>query len=141
VRQRILREHESLRKLLEDLHRAASALEGGGSAALRRAIGACERLYAELRDHLDLEDQILAPALREADAWGEVRAGRLLQHHVEQRRELQALQSEPPPADPQSLKQRIESIVSDLRSDMAYEERELLATLRDDVLGIDVEDG
>jgi hypothetical protein len=78
--------------------------------------------------------------LREADAWGDVRAKGLLDHHVEQRRELQDLQSQPPP-DARALSHRIEALVSDLRKDMAYEERELLATLRDDVLGIDVEDG
>lgn len=143
VRKRILREHEELRGRLDTLDALAERLDTEGEAAIPDALAESRAFYDVLIDHIDLEDEILAPALREADAWGDVRAEKLIGHHREQRKELEALAGADAKSSSAELASRLRRIIADVREDMVHEEKEILHRnlLRDDVVGIDVEGG
>ena len=85
------------------------------------------------------------PALREADAWGEVRADRVQAEHKEQTAEVRLLLEEfgDPFASSGELALRLEDFIAAVEVDMAAEEKATLGPdlLRDDVVGIDVEAG
>jgi len=142
VRARILHEHEEIRSLVEGLERAIVKLRAGEADAVAAARSAGDALRERLFDHIDLEDAILAPALREADAWGPVREEQLLKHHREQREQLRDLERLEA-LHPDELREKLQWLVDDLRDDMKHEENALLDPdlLRDDVVGIDVSDG
>ena len=136
VRGRILRDHEALRRHLDELATVIHALRDGDESAVGHAVSLCEQILKELSRHLDLEDAVLAPTLRELDAWGPIRAERLLRHHVQQREQLGAI-AEKSHAEhtPAALAVVLADLVEDLRADMAYEERDVLSPelLRDDL--------
>ena len=145
ILERILEDHVALRGMLESLeNRSKRVLDGERNlAGALRVEG--EALLAKLREHMHWEDVHLAPALRDADAWGEERAERLAQDHREQRELLQhvlwSLQDQSRPAV--LLARNLLDVVSTLREDMQQEERSLLypIALRDGLIGIDVETG
>lgn len=126
------------------MQQAAAVLAAAGHASLERALALGHELRREFNAHLDLEDRLLVPALRDGDAWGEIRAQQVAAKHGELRQELQALPlHESCPLDPCALAARLIAVIEALRADMAREEHGVLTPelLRDDVLGIDVEDG
>jgi hypothetical protein len=143
VRARIIEDHVALHQRLLEIEDAVVAM----LADEAKAPVVCElvrHLLVVLGDHTALEDKILAPALMELDAWGQVRAARLLDHHQSQRAqiaELTILYSLP--RIPQEVALTTQAIVNDLRSDMEHEERELLSAdlLRDDVIAVSAECG
>jgi hypothetical protein len=142
VCRRISREHDALRQKLDELREIASALTAGSEPTVDRALTLARSIWADLHDHLELEDAILLPALRECDAWGAVRAEQLVRHHTEQRaafsqHSLAGLSTELPA----TVARFLHAVIDDLMADMAHEERDVLGVLRDDVLGVDVEDG
>jgi hypothetical protein len=142
VCRRISAEHEALRRKLEELREAASALAAGLETTADRALALARSIWADLHDHLDFEEAILLPVLRETDAWGTVRAEQLVRHHQDQRAtfsqpNLEILAAEPPA----TVARVLHAVIDDLMADMAHEESDVLGVLRDDVLGIDVEDG
>lgn len=143
VRARILRDHGALRAKLEQLQHFALEAKGGNSGAAERAVELTRSLFEELADHLDIDEQVLVPMLREADAWGELRADELVRHHETQWQELKELRARADSSSVLALAAELAALVTALRSDMLAEDREVLAAdvLRDDVLGIDVEDG
>jgi iron-sulfur cluster repair protein YtfE (RIC family) len=141
VRERIRQEHERIRAHVHEVDQLAErALQGRADmeATLRDK---CTALQRELAAHLDLEDAILAPALRDTPGFGAIRAEQLLAHHVQQRGELaEALHGLNDPGTPlQELAVRIRKLASDLLTDMEHEDRDLLsdALLRDDPINID----
>lgn len=142
VRARILTEHAEIRVLLDRLESVAHALRVGERARLEDAETLRELLCERLFSHIDLEDAILAPALRAADAWGPERAAQLLEHHREQRAELAAL-ARVEGLEPAMRGERLQRLVQYIRDDMRHEEAGLLDAnlLRDDVVGVAVEDG
>jgi iron-sulfur cluster repair protein YtfE (RIC family) len=143
VRARILQDHGALRAKLEQLQRLAIEADGGSNAAAERAVKLTRALFEELADHLDIEEQVLVPMLREVDAWGELRASELVRHHETQWQELKALRSRADGSSMLAAAAELAALVVELRRDMLDEDRDVLAAdvLRDDVLGIDVEDG
>jgi iron-sulfur cluster repair protein YtfE (RIC family) len=143
VRARILQDHGELCAKLETLQRLASEADGGSNAAVAPAAELTRSLFDELADHLDVEEQLLLPVLREVDAWGELRADELVKHHENQWRELKALRSRADGLSAIAIASELGVLVAALRTDMLDEDRDVLAAdvLRDDVLGIDVEDG
>lgn len=142
IQQRILKEHAALRAMTRDLRRVAAGLPGGGESQLERARMLAEKLCDELTQHLDLEELVLVPALHEADAWGAVRANTLIDHHAEQRREFDAMRINlRAQHDAAAIALQLTVFADSLDTDMLHEERELLGCLRDDVLGVAVEDG
>jgi hypothetical protein len=144
VRTCILEQHHALAQKLDHVQQSAAALAAAGHASLERAIALGRELCREFAAHIELEDRLLVPALREVDAWGEIRVQELARTHGQQQEELQALPlSEPCPVEPCALAARLIAIIEALRADMMREQQGLLTpeVLRDDVLGIDVEDG
>lgn len=144
VRRRIIEEHRELAEDLEGLERLAARLDTEGRAAIGDTVARARDFYGKLREHIDLEDAILAPALREADAWGEVRAKKLETHHAEQRAELAALGAfDAATTDPAELAKRVRAFIEEVRADMKREETGVLdaGLLRDDVTSMDAEGG
>jgi iron-sulfur cluster repair protein YtfE (RIC family) len=142
VRARIVSEHVALRSQLDCL--AVQALRvSSGELEHVQLLEPVEALYRDLREHLDFEDALLAPALREADAWGVIRAARLERHHREQRQALSELAERSRSEPPAALVQTVTSLIADLRADMTHEERDLLSCdlLRDDLVALDASGG
>jgi hypothetical protein len=143
VRARILGEHELLRRSVDRLAAVTARLEAGECEAFTDALSSAQSLYHQLLDHLDFEDTLLVTALRDTDAWGDLRADRLASHHVEQRQQLHALADRSRSETPSGLAALLTGLITDLRLDMTYEEHEVLSAdlLRDDVLVVDNEGG
>ena len=142
VRERVLSDHARLRGILDRVELQAGGGEASNPSELREA---GEELHRVLARHMLWEDHYLAPALRNADAWGEERVARLRKDHLEQRAiladNLDRLRDE---ARPDELLMRdLRDLVLLLRDDMEQEERDLLdpSVLRDDVVAIDLEAG
>jgi len=143
VRTRILDGHRVLRDQLAKLEGEIDAL-ARHEAQVESVIEAARWLLAELTAHTQLEDDVLAPALRELDAWGAVRANMLLEHHEQQREDLRRLLSiYDQPQDPQLVAEITLALIADIRADMHHEETGLLsaALLRDDLISLDMEVG
>ena len=143
VRKRILREHRVLRDQLLRLESELDALAKNPQNK-QAVIEAARELMVELTAHTEVEDAILAPALRDIDAWGPVRADMLLDHHREQRqqlRELLAAYAHNP--NLRQVARMTMQLIVDVRADMLHEENTLLANslLRDDLVAIDMEAG
>ena len=143
VREHVLADHEALRRQLQELERCArSALARpeGDALPLRREAKA---LVTTLAEHMRWEDRFLAPALRQADAWGQERAEILATDHREQRELLQDVIDKlgDLARPPRIVADNVLDLVTLLRRDMEEEEELLLdpRVLRDDVVGIDVE--
>ena len=85
VRERILADHVILRRMLERLEvRARRDLQRHG----RRPSGLYDELrvlHERLRRHFELEERILVPMLRAADAWGAERVAQFHEEHARQR--------------------------------------------------------
>jgi len=143
VRARILADHVAIRGMLLSLEHVAQRVRGGEQSLLGALRLEGDALLRHLQDHMFWEDLHLAPALRQADAWGEERAARLASDHREQRQVLghclAAVHDESRPAP--VVARTLIDLVGMLRDDIEEEERLLLdeRVLRDDVIGIDVE--
>jgi iron-sulfur cluster repair protein YtfE (RIC family) len=145
VRDRVLHDHEGLRKQIHEVESLAREVSRGEQPQLGPLRDAAERLLSTLLRHMDWEDRELVPALADSDAWGPERARRLSEEHVEQREFLagviEDLQDQQRP--PVSLAASMSDLARTLLADMEEEEAFFLDpdVLRDDVVGIDVETG
>jgi hypothetical protein len=145
VRARIRADHGAIRVNLDGVAGLARRVESGEESLVAALRLEGEELLRHLQDHLFWEDLHLAPALRQADAWGEQRAAQLDADHRQQREVLThclaAVQDESRP--PRIVARTLLDLAQLLRDDMEHEERSLLdeRVLRDDVVGVDVETG
>lgn len=145
VRQKILDDHKGLRAQLERLEGLALDIQAERNHQLPLLRDETQRLLDTLLVHMQWEDEHLGPILFEIDAWGEERARRLHEEHVEQRQRLSlylaALLDESRPE--KDVAGDLLELIAWLRDDMAGEERVTLDpdVVRDDVVGIDVETG
>ena len=147
VRLQALSDHGALRQQLDGLEQAAreaadAPRADGACRALREALSV---LAQTLERHLDLEDGILVPALREIDAWGEVRAASVEEEHARQRHALTDLDH-----TCAELAEDLDQLVAfaltfaaELRCDMAAEETDVLSAnlLRDDPVTVNQTSG
>jgi hemerythrin-like domain-containing protein len=128
VRRRILVDHEHLRGLLDEVDQRAVRVARGAEedVGALRALGL--QLLRRFREHLALEDHLLAPALRRAGRIGRERAERLDADHREQRELLDyLLEKVRDPSRPAAvLAAEWRSFVELLRDDMAEEELTIL---------------
>ncbi|MBC7171069.1 MAG: CBS domain-containing protein, partial [Polyangiaceae bacterium] len=85
IRERILHEHERIRSLLDHMEALAGRLANGERKVASRLRRWARELAIALRGHLALEEEILLPAIRDADAFGNARAEELLGEHEAQR--------------------------------------------------------
>ena len=126
VRKRVLEEHVTLRGLIATvLSHAERVLDAEAKSDEELPLHARE-LYSTLVRHLDLEDLILAPALRSADAWGEARSDALLAEHRLQRQQLHEALRVLEEDGVAKLAQSLQSFARDILDDMAREEEKLL---------------
>jgi iron-sulfur cluster repair protein YtfE (RIC family) len=142
IRARILREHIALRSTLDRI--AAQALQvSAGEAPPEQLLQLAQELYGELREHIDFEDALLVPALRDVDAWGAIRASELERHHREQRDSLRVLAVESTSQTPSALAVSVTGLIAELRADMSGEDCALLSSelLRDDLVALDASGG
>ena len=91
VRQLILQDHERIRLGIAAMHEAAESAQAGVCGALERLREETDRFCARFLRHLDLEEAVLVPALREVDAWGDARADVILNEHAVQRITIETL--------------------------------------------------
>jgi iron-sulfur cluster repair protein YtfE (RIC family) len=146
VRRRILEDHAGLRESLSELEERARGCLGGGEpeqlVALREG---GERFHEALSLHIRWEDQYLAPALRDADAWGDERVKRLEDEHREQRALLadHLARLRDPTREGSEVARDILLLGDLLRVDMDREEKQSLDpnVLRDDVVSVSAEAG
>ena len=133
VRERILADHVVLRRMLERLEvRARRLLQRRD----RQHPGLYEELrvlHERLREHFELEERILVPALRATDAWGPERVAQFHEEHIRQREIMDGFSraGERPPVE---LALMAWGFVRLMLEDMAEEERISLneRVLRDD---------
>lgn len=142
VRKRILAEHEVLKDLLTRTEvDAQGALEGDTAAQEKLAYRARE-LYQMLLRHVDLEDEILAPALREHGARGRQLADALEAEHRGQRAEMHRALAllDTAQSGPAELARSLSELVPRVLTDMADEEDKLLSDklLKDDSVSVDL---
>ncbi len=145
VRERILADHENLRRLIGAIERVAGLIEDGEEDlgdSLRVLMVA---LFRKLKAHMQYEDEALQPILRSIDAFGEVRAEQFDREHQEQREQMGDILHAACDlrAHPREVAGRARDILQRILVDMEYEEREFLDPdlLRDDVIAINAETG
>jgi len=139
VRQRIVREHADLQAMMSRLEGLASEVSSGDRTAVEELRAGARGLYERLRAHIDLEDRILAPALRETAGFGEVREQQLLEHHRAQREELEAHLSALGDLLGPALADRLMVFIAEIRKDIESEDRDLLKPelLKDDLVQVE----
>jgi len=137
VRTRILDEHTELRVVLADCLKLAGEVLAGQSGKKGLLRERCRDLYGMLLRHMELEDAILGPALRETDAYGPLREKQLREEHRNQRATLaRALIDLDTDQDATELAGFVKTLVDDITRDMAHEEKDLLTEdlLKDDII-------
>jgi len=144
VRTRILQDHAVLREDLRKLEVEVDAMHA--HPARRPEIANLARgLLSQLIAHTEAEDEVLAPALRDLDAWGAIRATMLLDHHESQRVQLRRLIEVygGGEGDRKWLAQLTIEWIYDVRADMVHEETSVLsaALLKDDFIDVAMESG
>lgn len=145
IRERILQDHAVIRTRLGELVALIRRVHHADPKAARLLTQRGRSFLEFFLSHLELENRLLVPTLRDTDAWGAARAERVLREHGEQSAEARTLIEAL--ADPfesaLELAEQLENFVAALEVDMAAEERGSLSRdlLRDDVVGIDVEAG
>lgn len=141
VRRAVLEEHGRLRVLLEEIEALVERFEKGDAQVHGPLRDKGIELHDALCAHLDHEDDILAPALRDADAAGARAARRLADEHREQRELFAFLLGRlRDSARPTVLLAReMRNFVDLIRIDMQHEEEHELSekVLRDDVLSVE----
>jgi hypothetical protein len=144
VRTRILEEHDRLRARLAELELAAMLALTDRSLPLTTLVADTRCLLEDFIEHTRLEDDLLAPALLDADAWGPMRASQLRESHVDQRRELhELLEMFGAGIAAKDSTARTLRWIARVRLDMQDEERTVLnrGLLRDDVVAVAMEAG
>lgn len=138
VRARVLADHVKIRSLLNLVE---SLVEPATAGDLTKGFQLREKtveLYKTMYDHMAMEDELLYPAISEADAWGFLRALRLRNEHEGQRAVLSGFANIAWRRNTVELAGAVQRLLIEIREDMEREEAELLNpdVLRDDVISI-----
>ncbi len=96
-------------------------------------------LYERLQRHIDLEDRILAPALRETPGFGELREEQLVSHHDEQRKDIEAHLAALPEIKGPALAAQIVEFITEARAEIEHEDEDFLQPelLKDDLIQVE----
>lgn len=125
VSARVLAQHAEIRAYLRELDALGGSLSSPLAAAhLRVSLLRLARLF---ESHLAFEELVLAPWIRDVDAWGPCREAAMLDEHSEQRlrfRTICAL-AEAAAVDELVFTQEVSSLLVSILEDMAREERQL----------------
>lgn len=146
IRRLMLTEHRRIRTRLAELLAATKKLLPSGPSepsGLKRVLRLTRELARELKAQIALEASVLVPALRNADAWGDVRADKLIAQLRVRRKALRTLRKSLDGEDHTTLRTDIDAYVEARGRGMTRAERDSLSpgVLRDDVTGIDVSGG
>ncbi len=130
----VLADHEALRGMLVRVEVLARHVLQGRLRFAKELREQFMVLDARFREHLELEEQILAPALLASDAWGPDRVERLHEEHARQREVMTETWHAGRRGEPNILVFALLAwgFARMLREDMAEEER---ISLNDRVLG------
>jgi hemerythrin-like domain-containing protein len=136
IRERVQADHQILRSMLDDIEEYSQRFERGefvGETLREQGLA----LYECFSAHLELEETILAPALRLAGAAGERIAARLKHEHHEQRELIRYLlgRIDRDSAPTLLVARELRHFAEYLRFDMQYEESTMLTDeilIRDD---------
>lgn len=137
----LLAQHHELRELLDAAVGLARASPAPGAPMLQEVVA---RLQAELERHNRLEDRLLEPLLRAADAWGAERIDQMVGHHHAEHAALEhQLRLSISLVDADAAMAAMDELAAALRRHMDLEEREFLNAnvLRDDVVALDASGG
>ncbi|MAE94682.1 MAG: hypothetical protein CL910_08490 [Deltaproteobacteria bacterium] len=141
VRRRVLEDHVRVRLALQELRSSAEWARTGVSDRgpnLRQEAGRFTDFFFQ---HLEMEEEILLPTLRGVDAWGDARAERVLEEHLEQRQMLTEL-LEDLDRTPERLTRHARHVLwlaDAIEADMLHEEESVLSEklLHDDLVNVD----
>lgn len=145
IRRYILSGHEKLRDLLGQALDLAGAVRKGDGALLESLVERTERIASSVLRLIDDEQELLRPALLEADAWGEVRVERMERYHRHLRTAvlsaLWLLHEGRLPS--QRAAEEVEELADEIDETLRHSERMLLnpEVLRDDPIVIRQVDG
>ncbi|MEM1418091.1 MAG: CBS domain-containing protein [Myxococcota bacterium] len=140
IRKRILRAHGELRTHLARVDQLVSWLRDGHPESAATLKSWARELNLLLKAHMAEEEQMLLPALVDADGFGPVRAAALREEHALQQRSLTRVMTEiDAEASPEGLADRVSRFVEDVRRDMDEEERLYVSSklLKDDLMPAD----
>ena len=128
VRKIILDEHTQLRRKLSEIE---TLLKSKDHSKLKEAITGFTRLFLS---HIEKEEKILRPVLKEIDAWGGVRVDRMNQEHVAQRAQMKEIVERVQYGKPAEYLSLIEVFVREIYLDIQAEEKECLSpdVMKDD---------
>ncbi len=145
IRERILAEHDRLRRLIGAI-RSVADLIGEGDEELGDSLRVMlVALFRKLKNHMRYEDETLAPLLRDLDAFGEVRVEAFAREHEDQRQQMtEILQTATNHhADGREVAERAIAISERVLNDIEHEEATFLHpdVLRDDIIVADTETG
>jgi hypothetical protein len=143
VRALLLVQHEELRELVLEADRLARHVQEGQMLHLESMRAAALLVATALSAHIDAEEGLALPLLRDIDAWGPVRAQNMMEEHEAQRAAVAVLRQLEERGDCAELARGLRALVQTLLCDMRREESELLGKdlLRDDVVAVDQTDG
>jgi hypothetical protein len=134
VATRILQDHALLRPLLRETRLLADRVAKGDTVARAPLRSFALMLYEKLVAHIELENRLLAPVVRDIIGWGPSLHADMMREHARQRERLES-----DIADLKTgcicgerLATNIDGFVDSLMQDMEAEERHLL--LRPDLL-------
>lgn len=145
IRQIILDGHDVLRKRLETMEALVEKLQkaapsaAAGSPDEKALIENLLEFRKTFLEHVAVEQNILQPALADADAWGAVRVEQMEKEHCEQRAMLDEFAAMAGGKKPADFLARVRRLITDMYADMKSEEEDFLNpdVLRDDVVAID----
>ena len=120
VRKIILEEHAQLRRKLADVE---SLYESTKPEALIDSIQ--ELIYFFIK-HIEREEQILRPVLKDIDPWGDVRVDRMNAEHKQQRQGVAKLEAAIQARQISEILTLTKKFVSELYVDLDLEEKECL---------------
>jgi hypothetical protein len=125
VRARVLAEHDRLRPLIAEVDRLATAVAAGDVERLKPLRERAGILYRALMDHIDHEEAVLAPIIRQIDLWGEIRVAQLQHDHAGQRMALKQAVHDLE-VEGRTLGHAVQSLCWEILHDMRREEHDLL---------------
>lgn len=140
IRQELMQQHAGLRELAAATRAAADQVKGGASGARDALRTNIAMLDQALHAHNDREEELLGAIIKTIDAWGEVRASLMDEHHeAEHERILGTLRSAADAPDPTAAAEMVHGVLAELADHMEHEEQEILSpnVLRDDIYTVD----
>ena len=134
VREMIVKGHEQLRRDLVELANSAHEVLRDASVSDHKLRSQLAAMLEMVEEHMQLEERVLLPVLRETDSWGEERVERFRAEHARQFEIIAELLGSLEKSRPFGLALMTCGFVDLLRQDMRDEESTSLThdVLRDD---------